>query len=259
MKLKHAIHRLDELFRDRDSRAGILARELAREPKPGDAKLAELLCNERRSETRMDGSVNGSVVRTAWAAWEMMDLGLDALNGGLDRLLSWLLPRIEAGEVHEEPMPLALPNGVVMRGAGDAALAVRCLGLKTLLRARRDGRPGVAEQLAGVARLEPASPNLAACVLGVVAVAPAPVHDRAEAFVEEARRAQGSDGSWAGADLFNMLEALLLAGIEPARALIAKAAPALLDLQHDDGSFDSPPHEERALIGLRALHVALEA
>ena len=34
---------------------------------------------------------------------------------------------------------------------------------------------------------------------------------------------------------------------------------ALLALQQVDGSFDSPPHEERALIGLRAILVAQEA
>jgi len=42
------------------------------------------------------------------------------------------------------------------------------------------------------------------------------------------------------------------------QSVIERAIPALLGLQRPDGSFDDPPHEERALIGLRALLVARE-
>jgi hypothetical protein len=39
---------------------------------------------------------------------------------------------------------------------------------------------------------------------------------------------------------------------------VTRAAPALLGLQRADGAFDDPPHEERALIGLRVLQIAAE-
>jgi hypothetical protein len=63
---------------------------------------------------------------------------------------------------------------------------------------------------------------------------------------------------WGEVNLFHMLESLLLAGIRPARAVIARAVPALLARQQPDGSFDDVPREERALIGLRSLLVAHE-
>lgn len=78
------------------------------------------------------------------------------------------------------------------------------------------------------------------------------------ACVERIGADQREDGTWGDVNLFHMLESLLLAGIRPARAVIARAVPALLARQRPDGSFDAVPHEERALIGLRALLVAHE-
>src|SRR6266550_736566 len=117
--LKKAIARLDALFQDRDTRPGVLARQLLGKQKPGDTTLAELLRNERPARTRMDGSIGESLLDTAWAAWEMMDLGLDALDGGLDRLVSWVLGRIEAPVPTAAPAPITLPNGLVLPAAGD--------------------------------------------------------------------------------------------------------------------------------------------
>src|SRR5206468_7080614 len=96
----------------------------------------------------MDGSIGESLLDTAWAAWEMMDLGLDALDGGLDRLISWVLSKIEAGDAvalpspapapapAPPPFPLTLPSGLVLPAAGGAAHATRAIAVRTVVRAR---------------------------------------------------------------------------------------------------------------------------
>jgi hypothetical protein len=255
--LHQATVRLERFFAGLDTRPGVMARRLLGVSKPEDERLAELLCIEHRARTKMDGSIGGSLVSTAWAAWEMMDLGFDALQGGLSRLVSWVLTFLESPPAAAAPTPLALPNGTVLTSEAGATFAAECLGLRVLLRARQDARPRVLRRLERVLSLWPTvHDELAASALGVVAVAPVPYHDRLESCVERVGAAQHPDGTWGEANLFHMLESLLLAGIRPARAVIERAVPALLAVQRPDGSFDTPANEERALIGLRALLVA---
>jgi len=257
--LKKAIAKLEALFQERDTRPGVLARQMLGTQKPGDATLSELLRNERPARTRMDGSIRDSLLETAWAAWEMMDLGLDALDGGLDRLVSWVLGRIEGNVATEPVAPVILPNGLVLEAADDAAYATRALAVRTLVRARHGERPGVAAAVRELAQgPQPPTINLSASVLGALALAPPEHRHHLDGLIGRLAAAQGDDGTWPGADLFQMLEALILAGVRPARTLIAKAVPALVTLQQETGAFDDPPHEERALIGLRALQVAAE-
>jgi hypothetical protein len=259
MTIRQAIKRLEAFFRDLKTRPGVLGRQLLGQEQPGDRQLTDLLCHERRATTRMDGSVQGSLLLTAWAAWEVMDLGVDALDGGLDRLVSWVLGRFEAGDAGAEALPVHLPNGLVLEGAGDAAYATRCLTLRTLVRARHGHRPGVTAVIREFALgPQPATLNLSASVLGALALAPPEHRHHLDGLIGRLGAAQDAGGGWAAADLFHMLEALILAGIRPARVLIAKAVPALLKLQRDDGSFDDAAHEERTLIGLRALVIAAE-
>jgi hypothetical protein len=254
-----ALTKLETLFAARPTRPGVLARRLLGKPLPDDGRLAQLLCNERRAPTRMDGSLGGSLVATAWAAWEMMDLGLDELNAGLSRLLTWIVTHLEGPLREPEPLPLVLPNGTALGNAADAAFAAECLGLRVVLRARYDRRPGVIQQLQRVldgwtARRD----ELAASALSVIALAPPEFRDGLAAGVERLARSQQPDGAWGEANLFHMLEGLLLAGVRPARAVVARTVPELLRRQRSDGSFDDPPQEERALIGLRALLVSQE-
>jgi hypothetical protein len=260
--LKQAIAKVDAFFQDRETRPGVLARQAASRERTGDAKLAELLCQERRARTRMDGSIGNSLFDTAWAAWEMMDLGLDALDGGLDRLISWVLGKVEAGEggaIAPPALPLTLPSGLVLPAAGDAAYATRAVAVRTVVRARHGERPGVAAAVRELAQgPQPPTLNLSASVLGALALAPPEHRHHLDGLIGRLGAVQSNDGAWPGADLFHMLEALILAGIRPARVLIAKAVPALLPRQRETGAFDDPPHEERALIGLRALLVAAE-
>lgn len=254
-----AIERLHAFFADRATRPGFIARRLLGAAKADDERLAAMLCGERRARTRLDGSIGGSLVETAWAAWEMMDLGLDALHGGLTRLVSWVLAFLETSPADTMPTPLLLPNGTMIQGAGDATFAAECLGLRVLLRARQEERPGVQRRVARVLSLWPSvSDELAAIALGVTAIAPSPYRDTLPELVERFETAQQPDGSWREAGLFSVLESLLLAGIRPARAIVERAVPALLRTQRPDGSFDDPSHEERALIGLRAILVSEE-
>jgi hypothetical protein len=207
----------------------------------------------------MDGSLGGSFVATAWAAWEMMDLGLDELHGGLSRLLTWVVTHLEGPFREPEPLPLILPSGTTLADRAEAAFAAECLGLRVVLRARYDGRPGVVQQLERVLDgWTERRDELAASALSVVALAPPEYREGLDAGVERLARSQQSDGTWRNANLFHILEALLLAGIRPARAVVARAVPALVQRQRPDGSFDDPPQEERALIGLRAMLVTLE-
>jgi len=257
---EQAITRLESFFSVLDSRQGVLGRRLLGKPRPEDEQLTQVLVGERRAKTKMDGSVGGSLVTTAWAAWEMMDLGLDALQGSLARIVAWVLTFLEMPPALAAPSPLALPNGTVLTSVEGATFAAECLGLRVLLRARQDARPRVLRRLERVLSLWPSVHNeLAASALSVVAVAPVPYHDRLPACVARLGESQRPDGTWGDANLFHMLESLLLAGIRPARELISNAVPALLAMQREDGSFDEPANEERALIGLKSLLVAQEA
>jgi len=257
--LEPAIARLETFFTTLDTRPGVIARQLLHISTPQDERLAESLYNQRRNWTRKDGSIGGSLVTTAWAAWEMMDLGLDVLQGGLSRVVAWVLTFLEAPPRDPAPTPLALPNGTVLTSEAGATFAAECLGLRVLLRAHQDARPRVVRRFERVLSLWPSvQDELEACALGTIAFAPAPYLDRLPSCVERVAADQRGDGTWGEVNLFHMLESLLLAGIRPARAVIARAVPALLARQRPDGSFDEVPHEERALIGLRALLVAHE-
>lgn len=258
--VQDAFERVARFFGDRHSRQALLARQLAGRPLPDDAKLAEILANERRAASRADGSVGGSLVRTSWAALEMMDLGSDRLHGGLDRLLGWILTQLE-GAAPPDPPPVTLPTGVVFDHPEHAAVAARCLGLRALVRAHRGDRPGIAalmDDLAAAKGRQPPTLDLSAAVLGALALAPPEHRHHLDGLIARIARAQTGHGDWPDADLLHVLDALLVAGIRPARAVVAKAVPAVLRRQRPDGSFDAPAHEERALIAMRALQVAVE-
>lgn len=259
--VKEAFGRTARYFQDRHSRPGILARELAGQEGPDDGKLAEILINERRAASRADGSIGGSLVATAWAAIEMMDLGSDWLQGGLDRLVSWVLKQIEGNLVSNDAAPLVLPSGVRFDDPEHAAVAARCVGLRALVRARRGERPGVArvmDDLAAAKGRQPPTLDLSASAMQALALAPPQHRHHLDGLIARVARAQNDAGDWPDADLMHVLDALELAGIRAARAVIVRAVPALVARQREDGAFDSPPHEERALIGLRAMKIALE-
>jgi len=260
--VKQAFGKAVGFFGDRHTRQAILARQVAGHQAPDDDKLAEILSNERRAATRADGSIGGSLVATSWAAIEMMDLGSDWLQGSLDRLLSWVLNQIER-QMPTDPAPLVLPNGARFDDAEHATIAARCVGLRALVRARRGDRPGISsvmDELAEAKGRQPPTLDLSASVLSALALAPPQHRHHLDGLIARVARAQKDDGDWPDADLMHILDGLLLAGIRTARAVVVKAVPALIARQQADGSFETGAvaHEERALIGLRALQIALE-
>ena len=260
--VQEAFGKAAQLLADRQSRPGLLARQVAGREGPDDVGLAQILSNERRAATRADGSIGGSLVATSWAAIEMMDLGSDWLHGSLDRLLSWVLKHIES-DLPPDPAPLTLPSGARFTETEHAAMAARCMGLRALVRARRDERPGVArimDELAVAKGRQPATLDLSACVLSALALAPPQHRHHLDGLINRLARAQRDEGDWPEADLMHVLDALLLAGIRPARAVVVRSVPALLARQRPDGSFDGSDGatEERTLIGLRSLQIALE-
>ena len=103
----HAITRLESFFADRDTRPGVIGRRLLGVSKPQDERLAALLCHERDSSTKMDGSIGGAFVSTVWTAWEMMDLGLDAVQGGLSKVVAWVVTFLEGKPTAPAPTPRA--------------------------------------------------------------------------------------------------------------------------------------------------------
>jgi hypothetical protein len=258
-RLTSALKGLEAALLDRTTRPGLLVRQLAGREQPDDAKLAELLLREREGTTMMDGSIGESLMDTAWAAWEMMDVGADIVSAQLTRLVGWVVGALEGTVATGAAVPLSLPNGAVLASFEDAMFAARCLGLRTVMRARADGRPMIAHQVAELAASD-ASPSLtlAVCAMGAMALAPPPHHSQVDAWVTRMGEAQGTDGTWTGADLFHALDGLIITGTRAARELIVRASPALLRLPLPEGDFLDASDEERALIAYRALRIAAE-
>ncbi len=287
--LNGALERLGSFFEERSSRQGILARSLLGRPGRGDAELRSRLIREMRAETRIDGSVGGSVVPTIWRAIELMELGHSGDEAGTIRVMGWVLALQELpggfaegctqarhrqkvcehfiggffapAPPHMRVSPVTLPNGKVFRAEGAARFAVSCLALRAALMAGYERRPGVIRHLESLVLLHEQwqdwkgyfAPDMIVSALGALALAPPPhrtVLDSAAKFVAAN---QLQDGTWPNADLFHTLEALLLAGTSQARRAVVRAVPGLLAMQRPDGSFGSTAREERALIALRAL------
>ncbi len=245
MDLRQALDRSAAFFRDRETRCGVLARRVLGQPRRTDAALAEYLVRVRRCKTRMDGSAEGSFVRTAWTAWELLDLDCSADHAGVVRTLGYVIGRQNApghfaegcdptrherrlcchflrgffspGPRDELLAPLTLPNGVTVDDEERARFGASCLALRVVLRAGEDRRPAVREHidcLLGLARLwneqeTEWSPALASFALGGLALAPFEYRQGVTELAETVARRQDADGTWPEVDLFQAVEALL--------------------------------------------------
>lgn len=276
-----ALDRLRVFFAERKTRPGVLARRLLGTSTRGDVSLADHLVRERRVATRMDGSINADLMRTAWAAWELMDLGHDAQSAGTVRLVGYLLAQHGVGRgvgalgtgpaapgfqtaPNGQIAPLTFPNGWSIRAEAEARFAVGCLALRVVLRAGHEGRPVIRAHLEALREWEALwgltagrqPQDLAAVALAALTLAPPELRDDIDRRVAVLAGRQAADGGWSDADLFNVLDALLAAGTPMAAAAINRAVPALIARQAPGGGFDAEGHEERALIALRALRRA---
>ncbi len=284
-----AIERLRLYFALASTRQGILARQVLEQPAPEDEVLARRLVDDMRAETRMDGSISGAVVATIWRAHELMDLGCDADQDGTMRVLGWVLdlqskpgafsegcspPRhahcacehfisgfFSPAPPHERFAPVMLPNGKVFRAEPAARFAVSCLALRAALRGRQEQRPAVEQHLLSLTRLQEQwedwdgyfAPDAIVSGIHALAFAGGPHREVLTGLAGSVAAKQADDGTWANADLFHTLEALLALGTAEAHAAVRRAVPALLARQRIDGSFGSTAQQERALIALRAL------
>jgi hypothetical protein len=285
-----ALNRLAAFFAERRTRQGILARAALGRPAADDAALRAALIAQFRAEVRPDGSLGGAAVPTVWRAHELMDLGHGGDQPGTAPILGWgLRPQGRAGAFsdgctdarhrhracehflagffapappEQRLAPVTFPNAKVFRAEPAARFAASCLALRAALRGGHAARPQVEQHVMSLARLRDGfsdwggywAPDLAASALHALAAS-----QRVELAAELAAVVaanQSADGTWPGADLFHVLEAVATVPTPEARTALRRAAPALLERQRPDGSFGNTAREERALIALRTLLAA---
>jgi hypothetical protein len=287
-----ALERLSRFFSGIRSRQGILARAEVGLVAVDDPLLAVRLAQELTAELRPDGSVGGAAVPTIWRVHELLDLGRDLREPGLSRAVSWVLQRQNAPGAYgegcdktrhalrtcehylrgffspapaaERVAPITLPSGKVFRAEPAARLAISCLALRAVLRAGFQDLPAVVAHLDSLRLLAdawtdwsgPFAPDVIITGLHTLALGGDAYRPVVERLVQLIAAQQHTDGHWENADLFLALDALMAAGMPTGRAAARRAVPALEERQRPDGSFGATAQQERALIGLRALHWA---
>jgi hypothetical protein len=273
----------------RPSWAGWAGRRLGGVPAPDDGRLGERLARGLAAAAGPDGSVGGSLVRTARAVIELAEL--DDRSPALDRMTGWLLARQnQPGAFHEgctaarhqhgacehflggffspappsrRAVPVELPNGRVYRVESQARFAASCLALEAVVRAGRRFEPAVERHLDSFGALveewsgwgDFLVPDLAFGAIGALGAARDRWTPILTALVDVAEAHQMPDGTWPAVDFFHALGGLAQAGAA-AEGALGRARPTLLQRQRDDGSFGSAAADERALIALRVLLAA---
>ncbi len=284
--------RLLEFFRYRKTRAGVLARRLFQMQSPEDGELVEHLIRERRRQTRLDGSMEGGLVATAWCAWELLQLDCPPDHAGVVRTVGYLLRQqdqpgrygegcdlgrhergtchhfisgfFSPGTVDQKIAPLTFPNGVTVNDESDARFAASCFALRTVIKAQEDRRDSVRRHLKSLLELpglwsdwgQRWHPDLVFFALGSLALAPLELRSKVVPLVSYVASRQNPDGSWPGASAFHAVETLGLAPMPEAQESVARSAPLLCSLLQESESLETPAGEERALITLRALKAA---
>lgn len=260
-------------FAHRETLSGVVARRLLGHAGPRDRELTDHLIRERRRRSRLDGSIGGSLVTTAHALWELLELGAGRDDAGVVRLAGFLLTQQNrpgrwsedgiAGDgffspgPHGTPIaPLALPSGTVFRNEDDARFVASCLTLRAVLRAGHEARTSVVTHLESLLRLRVLEPHLGFVVLAALGMAPPPYWGRIEPLVAEVARHQRDDGSWPDVTVFHAVELLFTVPTPAARKLIARAASFMAARQTSSGAFDETDNEAMALTALRALITA---
>jgi len=260
-------------FAGRETLNGVVARRLLGRPGPRDRDLTDHLIRERRRRSRLDGSIAGSLVTTATALWELLELGAGRDEAGVVRLGGFLLTQQNrpgrwsedgiAGDGFFSPgpravpiAPLALPSGTVFTNEDDARFVASCLTLRAVLRAGHETRTPVVAHLESLLRLRVLEPHLGFVVLAALGMAPPAYWTRIEPLVAEVAEHQRDDGSWPDVTVFHAVELLFTVPTPAARQLIARAAPYIVSRQVASGAFDERDNEAIALTALRAVITA---
>jgi hypothetical protein len=284
-----AIERLGLYFGVTPTRQGFLARHALGQPAPGDSALALRLSAGLRAEALVDGASTGAVVPAVWRVHELLDLGYEVEREEAADLMGWMLQLqskpgafsvgcsrarhahrvcehfisgfFSPAPAEERLAPIMLPNGKVFRAEPAARFAFSCLALRAAVRTGLQTTPSVEQHLNSLLQLQDQwenwngylSPD--AIVAGIHALALVPTTpDRVLSRLAASVAAnQAADGTWANADLFHTVEAMVAVGTAAAHASVRRAVPAILARQRADGSFGPTAQQERALIALRAL------
>ena len=290
-EIAEARTRAAEFFAGRQSRAGLLARRLLGTPAERDPALGDHLVRELRQRTRMDGSTEGSLVKTAWTLLELVQLDCPPDHAAVVRVVGWLLARqnqagrfgegctderharglcqhflsgfFAAAAPEEALSPLEFPTAVTVRDEAEARFAASCFALRAVLRARQERRQGVLEHVGALLNLGevwggwggPWSPDVVLLALGGLAHAPLEFRDRVERVAAQIARWQRPDGSWEGAHPLHAVDVMLSIPSPPAQAAVRAAVPEVCALARDGKVFVDGT-EERSLIALRALAAA---
>jgi len=286
-----AIDAAADFFRDRESRCGVLARRILGRRRPADDDLQDHLVRERRRRTRMDGSVGGSLIDTAWLAWEFLELGCPPDHAAVLRTIGFVTGRQDAPghfadgcteRTHEAHLchhylggfyspasrdvavsPLSFPSGLVVAGEEQARFATSCFALRSALRGGEERRAGVVRHIEALLTLDalweaPSDEwplDLAFFGLGALAFAPLDARSKVAPLIARVLDRQADDGSWPGADPWHALDMLLAVPGARVRAAVRKAIGSLL-VTPDAGGALGGDHEERTFIALRALLLA---
>jgi hypothetical protein len=284
-----AIEQLRLYFAPLPTRQGILAREVLGQPAPDDEALANRLIAQMRAETRADGSVVGGVVATIWRAHELLDLKCGPDQSDWIRVMGWVLDRqgrpgsfsegctparhsyracehFISGFFSPAPpaqrfAPVMLPNGKVYRAEPAARFAISCLALRGALRGGLSDRPAIERHTVSLVHLQNHwddwndyfAADVIVAAVHALAYVTGPRRDEVPQLAAVLAANQSENGTWAKADLFQTIDALVAIGTPEARVVLRRAVPALLARQRADGSFGATAQQERALIALRAL------
>jgi hypothetical protein len=284
--------RLADCYRDRKTRAGVLARRILGITLPLDADLTAHLISERRRRTRLDGSVDGALIPTAWLVWELLQLESPNDHAGVVRPVGFLLAQqdqpgrffgegcrpylherrlcnhyvggfFSAGPAEHPVAPVTFPDGVTVTEEPQARFAASCFALRAVVRAGEDRREVVQRHAASLLDIPGLwsewggtwSPDVTLFALGAIALGPLDLRERSARAASQIIARQQADGSWPGADLFHALDMLLLVPTAEARAAVRRAAAQVCSRIKDDETLSGDAGEERGLIALRALAV----
>lgn len=290
-----AIERATAYFAARQTRPGYVARRLLQVPADGDERLGQSLIRERRARARVDGSISGDLVHTAWYVWELMDLGLTPDTAAVNKAVGWLIgrqdkdgafglgctPRRHELKTCEHSIGgffayrsasrtiqrLSLPTGASVTSDMGSRFLASCFSLRSVLRAGQDERTLVRRHVGSLLALPKMwdtwgrlwAPTLMVGALAAIAWSPLPFRAQLPILSEHLALNQKPDGSWRNLDIVHAVDALVAVPLPQAREAVALAAPKLAKMQTQRGTLGSGPSaEERTLVALRAWLVARE-
>jgi hypothetical protein len=284
-----AIERLALYFSVTPTRQGILARYALGQPAAGDSALALRLSAGLRAEAVLDGASTGAVVPAVWRVHELLDLGHETDREEAAGLMGWMLQLqskpgafsvgcsrarhahrvcehfisgfFSPAPAEERLAPIMLPNGKVFRAEPAARFAFSCLALRAAVRTGLQGTPSVEQHFNSLLHLQDQwenwngylSPDAIVAGIHALALVPTTPDGVLSRLAASVAANQAPDGTWANADLFHTVEAMVAVGTATAQASVRRAVPAILARQRADGSFGPTAQQERALIALRAL------